>query len=607
MLGRFIRTIFIATSLGAAGLVPAHAQQTHGIAMHGQPALPAGFTHFPYANPQAPKGGAIHYGVIGTFDSLNPFVLQSMRTTARGLFLDSDYGNLVFETLMKRSGDEPFSLYGLIAEKVEMDADRKWIEFTLNPKARWSDGQPVTVEDVLFTYKILAEKGRPPFSSRMAKIESIKKTGERSVRFTFNEKSDREFPLLIANAMPVLPQHAIDPATFGNASLKPPVGSGPYVVDKVQPGQRIVYKRNPDYWANDLPSRVGFNNFDQITVEYFRNETALFEAFKKGIVDVLIEGNPIRWEKDYNFPAVSKGLVVKDSFTKGTPNNMLGFVFNTRREKFADRRVRQALSDLFDFEWANRNLYAGLYERTEGFWDGSTLSSVGHPADAREKKLLAKFPDAVLPDVMSGTWRAPTTDGSGRDRGAAKKAFDILTEAGYTFHDEKAFDPSGKPLAFEIMTRGPDEEKIGLAYARTLERLGITATIRTVDDAQYQQRLQSFDYDMVLGALTGTLSPGAEQWGRWGSASRDAQGSFNYAGVANPAVDAMIEALLAARSQQDFVSAVRALDRVLISGNYYIPLYHLPAQWVARWSRIKHPERTSLYGFALPTWWHDTK
>ncbi|PYE86850.1 extracellular solute-binding protein [Phyllobacterium leguminum] len=607
MPGRFIRILLIALGLGlglgAPGLLPAHAQPAHGIAMHGEPALPADYSHFPYADPDAPKGGAIHYGVIGTFDSLNPFVLQSMRTTARGLFLDADYGNLVFETLMQRSGNEPFTLYGLIAEKVEMDPERKWIEFTLNPKAKWSDGQPVTVDDILFTYNILKEKGRPPFSSRMDKIASIKKIGERGVRFTFNDKSDREFPLLIASAMPVLPQHAIDPATFGNASLKPPIGSGPYLVDKVQPGTRIVYRRNPDYWANDLPSRRGFNNFDQITVEYFRNDTALFEAFKKGLIDVLIEGSPMRWEKEYNFPAVSRGLVVKDSFTKGTPNNMLGFVFNTRREKFADIRVRQALSDLFDFEWANRNLYAGVYERTEGFWDGSALSSVGRPADVREGALLAKFPDSVLPDVMNGTWRAPETDGSGRDRGTAKKAYDLLTQAGYSFHEGTAFDPSGNPLTFEIMTRGPDEEKISLAYARTLQRLGITAIIRTVDDAQYQQRLQSFDYDMILGALTGSLSPGAEQWGRWGSVSRDAQGSFNYAGVADPAVDAMIEALIAARSQQEFVSAVRALDRVLISGSYYVPLYHLPAQWVARWSRIKHPETTSLYGFQLPTWY----
>lgn len=607
MLGRLIRNISIAIAMGLAGLAPAGAEPAYGIAMHGEPALPADFSHFPSADPRAPKGGSITYGVVGTFDSLNPFVLKSMRTTARGLFLDMEYGNLVFEPLMQRSRDEPFTLYGLIAEKVEMDPDRKWIEFTLDPRAKWSDGQPITVDDVIFTYELLTEKGRPPFNTRMDRIAGIRKVGERGVRFTFNEKSNREFPLLIAGSMPVLPKHAIDPATFGNASLKAPVGSGPYLVDRVQPGARIIYKRNPDYWGKDLPSKRGFDNYDTITVEYFRNETALFEAFKKGIVDILIEGDPIRWGKSYDFPAVKEGLVIKDSFSKETPANMLGFVFNTRREKFADRRVRQALSELFDFEWANRNLFAGRYERTAGFWDGSVLSSIGHPADARERALLAKFPDAVLPDVMNGTYRPPETDGSGRDRETARKAYELLKQAGFTFHDGTAFDPEGNPFTFEIMTRTTEEEKVSLSYARTLQRLGIMATIRTVDDAQYQQRLQTFDYDMILGALTASLSPGDEQWARWGSASRNAQGSFNYPGVADPAVDAMIEALLAARSQEEFVSAVRALDRVLISGNYYIPLYHLPKQWIARWSRIKHPEKPSLYGFQLPTWWHDPK
>ncbi|WP_411506778.1 extracellular solute-binding protein [Brucella anthropi] len=582
----------------------AEAQLDYALSMHGDVALPADFTHFPYANADAPKGGALKMGVVGTFDSLNPFVLKSMRTTARGLFGDGELGNLVFETLMQRSRDEPFTLYSLLAEKISIDPDRKWVEFTLNPKAKWSDGQPVTVDDVLFTYDILTKKGRPPYNSRMSRVEKIEKTGERSVRFTFNDKSDREFPMLIAASMPVLPKHAIDPATFGNSSLQPPVGSGPYLVSSVQPGQRIIFKRNPDYWGKDLPVQRGLNNFDTLTVEYYRNETALFESFKKGLLDIFIEDNPTRWENLYDFPAVKQGRVIKDSFEKGTPANMLGFVFNTRRPIFADRRVRQALGLLFDFEWANRNLFAGQFRRTEGYWEGSELSSVGKPANARERELLAPFPNAVRDDVMNGTWHPPVTDGSGHDRTPAKEAYDLLTDAGFQFEHGLAVDPSGKPLAFEIMTRSPDEEKVALAYKRNLARLGITVAIRTVDDAQYQQRLQTFDYDMILGALTASLSPGNEQWMRWGSASRDVQGSFNYPGVADPAVDAMIEALLAATSRADFVSAVRALDRVLISGDYYIPLYHLPYQWVARWDRIQHPQKTPLYGYQLPTWWY---
>ncbi|MBO1040161.1 extracellular solute-binding protein [Brucella pituitosa] len=571
--------------------------------MHGDVALPADFTHFPYANPDAPKGGALKMGVVGTFDSLNPFVLKSMRTTARGLFGDLDFGNLLYETLMQRSRDEPFTLYGLLAEKVAVDPERKWVEFTLNPKAKWSDGEPVTVDDVIFTYDILTEKGRPPYNNRMSRIEKIEKTGERSVRFVFNDKSDREFPLLIAATMPVLPKHAIDPATFGNSTLKAPVGSGPYIVSGVQPGQRIVYKLNPDYWGKDLPVRRGFDNFETLSIEYYRNETALFESFKKGLLDVFLEGNPTRWEKFYDFPAVTQGKVIKENFEKGTPANMLGFVFNTRRPVFEDRRVRQALGLLFDFEWANRNLFADQYNRLQSFWEGSELSSVGKPASARERELLQPFPDAVRKDVLDGTWHPSTTDGSGHDRGPAKAAYELLIEAGFSFEHGKAIDPSGKPLQFEIMTRSPDEEKVALAYKRNLGRLGIDAEIRSADDAQYQQRLQTFDYDMILGALTGSLSPGNEQWQRWGSASREAQGSFNYPGVADPAVDAMIEAMLAARKREDFVSAVRALDRILISGDYYIPLYYLPYQWVARWDRIGHPEKTSLYGYQLPTWW----
>lgn len=580
-----------------------NASPNYALSMHGDVALPADFTHFPYANPDAPKGGALKMGVVGTFDSLNPFVLKSMRTTARGLFGDLDFGNLLYETLMQRSRDEPFTLYGLLAEKVAVDPERKWVEFTLNQKAKWSDGEPVTVDDVIFTYDILTEKGRPPYNNRMSRIEKIEKTGERSVRFVFNDKSDREFPLLIAATMPVLPKHAIDPATFGNSTLKAPVGSGPYIVSGVQPGQRIVYKLNPDYWGKDLPVRRGFDNFETLSIEYYRNETALFESFKKGLLDVFLEGNPTRWEKFYDFPAVTQGKVIKENFEKGTPANMLGFVFNTRRPVFEDRRVRQALGLLFDFEWANRNLFADQYNRLQSFWEGSELSSVGKPASARERELLQPFPDAVRKDVLDGTWHPSTTDGSGHDRGPAKAAYELLIEAGFSFEHGKAIDPSGKPLQFEIMTRSPDEEKVALAYKRNLGRLGIDAEIRSADDAQYQQRLQTFDYDMILGALTGSLSPGNEQWQRWGSASREAQGSFNYPGVADPAVDAMIEAMLVARKREDFVSAVRALDRILISGDYYIPLYYLPYQWVARWDRIGHPAKTSLYGYQLPTWW----
>ena len=594
--------------LGSALVSNAQQNPDYALSMHGDVALPADFKNFPYANPDAPKGGSMAFGVVGTFDSLNPFVLKSMRTTARGLFNDPELGNLVYETLMQRSRDEPFTLYGLLAEKVDMDPDRKWIEFTLDPRAQWSDGQPVTVDDVLFTYELIREKGSEVRSfSYMKPIDKITRTGERSVRFTFNENSYREFPLLIASNMPVLPKHAIDRSSFGSSSLKTPMGSGPYLVAKVQPGERITYKRNPDYWGKDIPSKRGFDNFDTLTVDYFRNDTSLFESFKKGLLDVFVEGNPSRWDDSYNFAAVTDGRIVKDSFDKGIPPATFGFVFNTRRPIFADQRVRQALGLLFDFEWANRNLFANQYQRSESYWQGSELSSIGRAADSRERQLLAAFPGRVSNDVLEGNWHLPVSDGSGRDRDAGRKAYDLLRSAGYRIEDGKALDGNNVQLSFEIMTRNVTEEKIALAYQRNLSKLGINVGVRTADDAVYQQRLQTFDYDMVLGTLSASLSPGNEQWARWGSASRKANGSFNYAGVSDPAVDALIQSLLEANSRSDFVSSVRALDRVLISGSYFVPLYYMPQQWVARWNYIKHPEKTSLYGYQLPTWWRSDK
>ncbi|NTS33905.1 ABC transporter substrate-binding protein [Phyllobacterium sp. BT25] len=584
----------------------AFAEPSHGIAMHGEPALPADYKHFPYVNQDAPKEGSITYGVVGTFDSLNPFLVKSMRTYARGLFSDGEFGDLVYESLMQRNADEPFTMYGLLAEKVETDDERTWVEFTLNPKAKWSDGEPVTPDDVIFTFDLLTKKGRPPFSGRMKLISKIEKIGERGIRFTFNDQANREFPLILS-LMPVLPKHAINIDTFDSSPLSIPVGSGPYTVSQVQPGQRIVYKRNPDYWGKDVPSRIGFNNFDRVTVEYFRNDQAQFEAFKKGVFDVFLEGDPNKWATSYDFPAIRDGRVIKDTFEKHSPANMFGFLFNTRRPKFQDRAVRQALALMFDFEWANRNLYAGRYRRLSSYWQGSELSALGRPADAMEREWLAPFGDSLQPDVMEGSYVPPQTDGTGRDRKEMRRAFDILTERGYRIENERMLDPHGTPLTFEIMTRSVGEERLGLAYKRTLERLGIGVTIRTVDDAQYQKRLQTFDYDMILGAYASSLSPGYEQYYRWGSQSKDVEGSFNYAGVANPAIDALLDKMLAVRGQEEFTSTVRALDRLLISGHYMIPIYYQPEQWVARWSHLQHPEKTSLVGNQLNTWWSDKR
>jgi len=589
------------TSLTWLYLPPAQAEPTHGIAMHGKPALPADYQHFPYVNPEAPKGGKITYGVQGTFDSVNPFILKSMRTNARGSW-DHQFGRLVFESLLFRSRDEPFTMYGLLAEKVEWPDDRKWIEFTLNPQAKWSDGVSVTVEDVLFTYELLTEKGRPPYNSRMKKIEKIEKTGERKVKFTFNENADREFPMIVALS-PILPKHAIDFDTFDQSSLEKMVGSGPYTMDKVEPGKFITYKRNPDYWAKDIPSRIGFANFDEVKVEYYRNSNTLFEAFKKGLFDAFPENDPAAWRRNFDFPAVSDGRVVKDAFKTQTPAKMQGFVFNTRRKIFENRKLRAALIALFDFEWINRNLFFGAYERTVSFWHGSELASHGVEASAKELEYLAPWMDRMKPDVLNGTYTPPVSDGSGRDRKVMRHAFKLLKQAGYTRQGEKLIGPDGAALQFEILTRSSRQEKLAIAYRRSLEKLGIEVSIRTVDDSQYQRRVQAYDYDMVMQTYTASLSPGIEQIWRWGSRSKEVPGTFNFAGVADPAIDAMIDHMLQAKSRKDFVDAVRAYDRLLISGDYLVPLFHIDEQWIARWDYLKRPEATSIYGYQFETWW----
>ncbi|WP_438753563.1 extracellular solute-binding protein [Pararhizobium sp. O133] len=582
----------------------AQAEPVHGIAMHGQPALAADFKNFPYVNPNVKKGGKIAYGVVGTFDNLNPFILKSMRTTARGM-LDPEYGNLIYDALMQRSRDEAFALYPLLAETVEWDDDRTFIQFNLNPKAKWADGQPVTPEDVIFTFELFRDKGRVPFSTRMAKVAKLEKVGDRSVRFTFNEEADREFPLLIAMT-PILPKHATDVATFDQTSLKFPLGSGPYQVAEVKAGERIVYKRNPDYWAKDLPTKIGFDNYDQISVEYFLQDNSLFEAFKKGEIDVYPEGSPTKWARSYNFPAVQSGAVIKDQFTPKTPSGMLGFVFNTRRAIFADAKLRQGLAMVFDFEWANKNLFDNSYTRTQSFWQNSNLSYLDTPADDRELSLLGDIRNRINPKVLDGSYRLPVTDATGRDRNVLREAVTLLREAGYSIKDGKMLDGKGTALSFEIMTQNEGQEKLALAYQRSLAALGIAVSVRTVDDSQYQQRSQSFDYDVIVKSFPSSLSPGIEQVGRWTSTARERQGSDNFAGVADKDVDTLVNNILQARTIEDFTAAVRAHDRMLVSNFYLVPLYHISAQWVARQKHIGRPDIVPLYGYQLPAWWDES-
>jgi peptide/nickel transport system substrate-binding protein len=575
----------------AAAAVP-----VEGLAMHGMPKHAAGFTHFPYVNPDAPKAGRIVLGALGAFDSLNPFIIKGV--TPPGV---REY---VYESLMARSGDEPFSLYGLIAQSVEVPEDRSSITFHLRPEARFSDGTPITPDDVLFSHQILKEKGWPYHRSHYGKVAVAEKLGPHSVRFTFATSGDREMPLILG-LMPVLPKHLMTSESFDRTTLEAPVGSGPYRVERIDPGRSVTYRRNPDWWARDLPVTRGRFNFDEIRVEHFRDASSLFEAFKAGEIHVRAEDDPGRWVEGYRFPAAIAGRVIRREFETGLPAGMTALVFNTRRPIFEDARVRRAFMLMFDGAWINRSLFNGSYQRTQSFFERSALSSHGRPADERERALLAPFADYVKPEVLDGTYSVPGATPAGSNRDSLRSAFLLLKDAGYEVKDGRLVK-NGVPLSFEMLAQTRQQERLMLSYARNLERLGIAARIRQVDTAQYWSRLKTYDFDMIQWTWGSSLSPGNEQLNRWSSKAASIDGSLNYAGAKNPAVDAMIEALLLAISQEEFTAAVRAFDRVLMSGDYVIPLFHLPKVWVAYWSQLRYPATLPLSGFDLDTWWSDS-
>jgi peptide/nickel transport system substrate-binding protein len=595
-----------AACLAAAALTSAASAQTpapaqaggqvlHAIAMHGGPALPADFAHLPYADPSARKGGRFVWCLPGAFDSLNPFNVKA-GSTAQGLNVN------VFQTLMARSFDEPFTLYGLIAQTIETDEARSYVTFRLDPRAKFSDGAPITADDVLFTFDLLKNQGRPPVRFAFGQVKKAEKLDDRTLRYDLTGLNDRELPLTLA-MMPVLPKHKVDPRVFSETTLTPPTGSGPYKITEVRPGERLTLTRDPNYWGNDIRLHKGLFNFDEIRVDYYRDGNAMFEAFKAGACDYRMETDPTRWLRGYDFAAARDGRVTRESSPFGLPKGMEGFAFNTRRALFADPRVREALALMFDFEWINANLYGGLYTRTKSFFDDSELSSNGRPASPRERVLLAPFAGAVREDVMEGRWAPPMSDGSGQNREAAKRALALLADAGWNPGPDGALVKAGVPLAFEIMVQQREQERLAVVYAQSLRKIGVTARVRQVDEVQYQRRRQKFDFDMMPGSWIASPSPGYEQRGRWGSAAAAQEGSFNLVGLRSPAVDSMIEAMVAAKGHDDFVSAVRALDRLLLSGFYIVPFYHTSDQWIAYSSALAKPSRTPMFGVTLDTWW----
>ena len=594
----------VALALGVASLAPsceAKAAESHALAMHGAPALPAGFTHMPYANPDAPKGGRLVEGVLGTFDSLNPLIVRGVAVQqVRGLPFER---GLVLESLLVRSNDEPFTLYGLLAKSVETDDDRSYVTFHLDPKARFSDGQPVLADDVLFSWALLRDKGRPNHRQYYSKVAKAEAPDPLTVRFDFGGVPDRELPLILG-LMPILARHAVDVATFEETSMTAPMGTGPYRVAAVRPGASVTFVRNPDYWGRDLPVNRGLWNFDEIRLEYYREANGEFEAFKRSLYDFRVETEPLRWHDGYDFAAARNGEVIRETARISMPQPSQFLVFNTRRPIFSDIRVRQALTLLFDFEWINRNYFFGLYTRSAGFFAGSELSAYARPADERERELLKPFTEHIRPDILDGSYRLPVTDGSGRDRTTLRSALKLLSEAGYELDGTVLRQRATKiPFAFEILVTTRDQERVALAYQRDLKRAGIEAGVRAVDPVQFDQRRLGYEFDMLQNRWDQSLSPGNEQSFYFGSQAADVPGTRNYMGAKEPVIDALIAVLLEARERPAFVSAVRALDRALMSGFYAIPVFNMQEQWIARWNRIERPVATALTGYLPETWW----
>jgi len=576
-----------------------NAEPKHGIAMYGEPALPPDFVSLPYANPDAPKGGRIVTGEVGSFDSLNPHIRKGS--------VPWQLRFLAYESLMGRSWDEPFTLYGLIAESVETDPNREWVEFTLRPEARFSDGSPVTVDDVMWSYEALGTIGHPRYAGAWKKIASMEQTGERSVKFTFNVE-DREMALIIG-MRPILQKAQWEGKDFAASGLDEiPISSAPYVIDEFEAGRFVSLRRNPDYWGNDLPFRRGTGNLDEIRMEFFTEGTALFEAFKAGELNSNRETNAAKWDAQYGFPAVEAGEVVKSIVPHERPSGITGFVMNTRRAPFNDWRVRDALIHAFNFEFINQTQTGGKQQRITSYFSNSVLGMQDGPATGRVLELLEPFKHDLLPGALEG-YSLPVSDGSARNRANIRKATAILEEAGYTVDEGVLKNAAGEPFAFDILLRQGSAERKAIIdiYVQGLERLGITATVSTVDSAQYKERTNAYDFDMTYYRRGMSLSPGNEQTLYWGSAGVSAPGTRNWMGMNSPAAEAMINKILNSTSRDDFVAATRALDRVLTTGRYVIPIYQWTIARIAHDARLKYPENLPIYGdwigWQPDVWW----
>lgn len=589
---RLLATI-LAFMLAGNAAYAQNVNQNHALAMHGEPQLAPEFRNYNYASPNALQGRSLRQAQIGSFDSLNPF---SIRGNAA-----KNIRERVFESLLDRHYDEPFALYGLLAESVVASPDRSSVTFTIRKQARFADGQPVTAADVVFSWELLRDKGRPNHRYYYGQVESLTTPNKHTVRFTFKPTPpDRELPLIIG-LMPILPKHIYGARDIQSASLDLPVGSGPYEVIEVTPGAQVKFEKRADYWANALPHNRGRHNFTTIYEDYYRDEATAFEAFKAGDVDIWFENNPQRWTTGYNFPAAKDGRVIKENISLGTPSGLRAFVMNTRRPILADPVLRKAMNLTFDFQWINKILYGDVYRRTNSYFGNTELSASGRLMSDGEADLLSR--SLISGSTLAAGYQSPESDGTGRDRAKRLEAMQMLEAAGYTMQGKSLMNPQGQRVQLEILVQRRSDERLALSWRRMLAGIGVDLKVRLIDSSQYQRRLQNFDFDLIAYNYYASLSPGNEQAYYWGSEAADTPGSRNYAGIKDFGIDAAVTALTRAETSQDFTTAARALDRALMSGHYFIPLYHNPGQWVARWHYVEHPETHSLYGARLDSWW----
>lgn len=584
---------------------PAAAQETagegalaprHGVAMHGAPKYGPDFTHLDYVNPDAPKGGTLRLASRGNFDNLNPYILKG--ETAPGI-------SLTFQTLMVNTDDEAFSEYGLIAETVEMPEDRSFVVFNLRAQAKFHDGRPITAQDVVWTFNTLMEKGHPFYKAYYANVKDVTAENDRRVKFTFNMTGNLELPLIIGQ-MPVLAKHDWEGRDFASTTLKAPLGSGPYKVKSVDPGRRIVFERVKDWWAKDLPIMKGQYNFDTITYDLYLDDNVLLQALFAGQYDVRQENIARAWANEYKHPAVAQGRIVKEEIEHDIPTGLQGFVFNTRRDIFADAKTREALNYAFDFEWSNRQVAYGAYKRTQSYFENSELRSSGLP-QGRELEILAPFRGKVPEEVFTAEYKNPATSGSGQDmRANLRRARELLEEAGWTSGKNGMLERNGKPFTFEIIYFSDTFEPWINPFISNLKKIGVQARLRIVDTAQYQNRMDGFDFDMTVGSFGQSLSPGNEQRDFWSSEKADVKGSRNLMGIKDPVVDALIDQIIAAKGREDLIAATRALDRVLLWGHYVIPQWYLDRHRIAHWDKFGRPAVSPRYGVGIvDTWWYD--